>query len=120
MMYNNQFGNQWSHYGCYENQYLNNFQFGYQQQSMSYQSCQSYCYNKQYNYCYVQGGNQCYCGSSSWYQQYGSYGNFQDSQCSSGYKVYQWNNNYSNQWNNQMSFSGYSGNSKYSGFYGKW
>merc|ERR1712193_87157 len=81
---NQNFGNNWNYYGCWENQYMNNFQFGFKQQSMTYQQCQSHCYQNQYNYCYVQGGNSCYCGSSSWYQQYGSYGNFQDSQCSSG------------------------------------
>jgi len=107
MMWNNQnwnqnFGNNWNYYGCWENQYLNNFQFGFKQQSMTYQQCQSHCYQNQYNYCYVQGGDSCYCGSSSWYQQYGSYGNFQDSQCSSGYKVYQWNNWNSNNWNNNQ------------------
>merc|ERR1712243_231763 len=81
MWNNNQYGNQWNYYGCYENQYLNNFQFGFKQQSMSYQSCNSYCYQNQYYYSCGMGGNQCYCGSSSWYQQYGNNGNFQDSQC---------------------------------------
>merc|ERR1712135_95685 len=110
MWNNNQYGNQWNYYGCWENQYLNNFQFGFKQNSMTYQQCNSYCYQNQYYYSYVMGGNSCYCGSSSWYQQYGSYGNFQDSQCSSGNRVYYWNNQNSMMWNNNQNWNQNFGN----------
>jgi len=85
----------WSYYGCFANQELNNFQFMYQEQSMSYEKCLGSCHDKQFTYSYIQD-SACFCGSSEW-----AFEQNQNDECINGNRVYKWSTGkiYSNNMN---------------------
>merc|ERR1719370_2394448 len=88
----------WNYYGCFANQELNNFQFMYQEQSMSYEKCLGSCHDKQFTFSYVQE-SACFCGSSEW-----SFEQNQNDECINGNRVYKWSTGGKNYNNNMNSF----------------